>query len=172
MKSSAPNPSSLKQVFIPRSIETRTLVHPATVRLEVRERAVEALRARAAEVTDDSLPEQVQKIRERFAPYSVHVSKSIEAEIEHLSTALTKALYDIVGRWFSDTEADFPGRMPLEEHEEDLLRVRSFFQHTQPLFTCIARSDDCLSCSGLPAPKGIVQHALSKIDRASGAQIS
>jgi hypothetical protein len=43
--------------------------------------------------------------------------------MELLHEALVEALKNIVPRWFSDVEARFPERMPLEKDEEELLKV-------------------------------------------------
>lgn len=40
-----------------------------------------------------------------------------------LHEALGLAIEDIIERWWTDEEARFPQRMPLEPQEEDLLRV-------------------------------------------------
>lgn len=43
--------------------------------------------------------------------------------VTELHEALTTAITDIVQRWWSDKEANFPGRMPLVPGEEQLLKV-------------------------------------------------
>jgi hypothetical protein len=48
------------------------------------------------------------------------------ANLKEFHVALSAALTNIVQRWVIDEEADLPSRMPLEPHEEDILRVRSF----------------------------------------------
>lgn len=40
-----------------------------------------------------------------------------------MSESLTIAITDIVGRWWTDREANLPQLMPLEKEEEDILRV-------------------------------------------------
>lgn len=54
-------------------------------------------------------------------PMLVNVEDHI-GQIKDLQEALTLAIVNIVGRWW-DPETDFPGRMPLEPYEEDLLKV-------------------------------------------------
>lgn len=46
-----------------------------------------------------------------------------------LHTALVNAMTDIVERWWTDSEAGFPVRMPLEKAEEELLTVGIFYFH-------------------------------------------
>jgi hypothetical protein len=44
-------------------------------------------------------------------------------DMRNLHLALKLAIEDIIERWWTDEEARFPLRMPLEPEEEDLLRV-------------------------------------------------
>ena len=50
------------------------------------------------------------------------MSQRFARHVRSLHRALDKALIDIVERWVSDADARFMERMPLERHEEDLLR--------------------------------------------------
>ncbi|KAJ5407253.1 hypothetical protein N7465_008537 [Penicillium sp. CMV-2018d] len=59
-------------------------------------------------------------------PMLVNVENHIE-QIRDLQEALTTAILNIVGRWW-DPEANFPGRMPLEPYEEDLLKTYEKFR--------------------------------------------
>lgn len=56
-------------------------------------------------------------------PYPIVVSESRLHDLETLHTLLTIAITNIVERWWTDADARFPQRMPLEEYEEDLLKV-------------------------------------------------
>jgi hypothetical protein len=56
-------------------------------------------------------------------PRPVLVGEHHQQQMQDLHEALTAAITDIVQRWWSDTEARFPERMPLEAREEELLRV-------------------------------------------------
>jgi hypothetical protein len=47
--------------------------------------------------------------------------------LHELHTALTASVTDIVNRWWVDTAAEFPKRMPLGEEEEELLKVNMHF---------------------------------------------
>ena len=51
------------------------------------------------------------------------INKAHKSQLQNLHEALTIALNDIVCRWWSDRDARFPDRMPLEKEEEDLLKV-------------------------------------------------
>ncbi|KAJ5781231.1 hypothetical protein N7457_006391 [Penicillium paradoxum] len=55
-------------------------------------------------------------------PYPVLVNNKHQAEIEKLNEIVVKVLDDIVPRWWKDTAAKFPERMPLLPYEEKLLR--------------------------------------------------
>lgn len=55
-------------------------------------------------------------------PSPILVNQRHQGHLERLHEALTSAITDIVQRWWSDTEANFPQRMPLAKNEEELLR--------------------------------------------------
>lgn len=55
----------------------------------------------------------------------IYVPPSHVETVEKLQNALSKALTSIVDRWWSDKDADFPNQMPVNQHEEDVLKVRN-----------------------------------------------
>ncbi|KAF2827753.1 hypothetical protein CC86DRAFT_289304 [Ophiobolus disseminans] len=55
-------------------------------------------------------------------PMPILISRLHQQQLETLQEALTIAINDIVGRWWSDLGARFPERMPLEKEEEELLK--------------------------------------------------
>lgn len=55
--------------------------------------------------------------------HTVLVSDQFMSDLKQFHDALASALNNIVQRWFTDKEAAFPTRMPLESHEEELLQV-------------------------------------------------
>lgn len=60
----------------------------------------------------------------RYAcPHPILVHPQHVENLRNLHQALVLAVVNIVERWWTDTAANFPARMPLEPHEEDLLRV-------------------------------------------------
>lgn len=63
-------------------------------------------------------------IYQTCSPHPVLITPAHKKQLQSLSEALSTAIVDIVNRWWSDTEARFPERMPIEPFEEDLLRVR------------------------------------------------
>lgn len=56
-------------------------------------------------------------------PRPMLVGQHHQQQAEELHDALTLAITDIVDRWWTDTSARFPQRMPLPKEEEDLLQV-------------------------------------------------
>ncbi|KAI9932551.1 hypothetical protein ASPWEDRAFT_122758 [Aspergillus wentii DTO 134E9] len=64
--------------------------------------------------------------------------------------ALVAAIVDIVNRWWTDTAADFPARMPIEPYEESLLR----WMNTLPAGT-VAPFEKCL---GSWRPDFLIEH--------------
>lgn len=59
---------------------------------------------------------------QRMPPFHICITRRFADHVRRLHHLLDKALIDIVERWWSDAEADFPARMPLESKEEELLR--------------------------------------------------
>ncbi|RSL83203.1 hypothetical protein CEP51_004630 [Fusarium floridanum] len=55
-------------------------------------------------------------------PRPILVGKHHQQQMQDLHEALTIAITDIVQRWWTDRDARFPERMPLEKEEEEILR--------------------------------------------------
>lgn len=60
-------------------------------------------------------------------PCPVLTTQRYDDDLRNLHLALKLAIEDIIKRWWTDEEARFPLRMPLEPEEEDLLRVSHTF---------------------------------------------
>lgn len=58
----------------------------------------------------------------RLNPHPVVLPKQFMERLENFHEALALALDNIIERWWNDTEADFPARMPLEPWAEALLQ--------------------------------------------------
>lgn len=56
------------------------------------------------------------------SPHPVLISQRHHEELQELHRSLNLAIEDIIERWWTDEEAQFPQRMPLEPQEEDILR--------------------------------------------------
>ncbi|KAJ5771926.1 Zn-dependent exopeptidase [Penicillium odoratum] len=63
------------------------------------------------------------------SPHPVLISRMHQEQAKNLHVALNLAIQDIIGRWWTDEDAKFPQRMPLESEEEDLLRWMHVNQH-------------------------------------------
>lgn len=59
----------------------------------------------------------------RACPYPVLVPRPRLCELRGLHVALSAAITSIVERWWTDKDAQFPERMPLEKQEEEVLQV-------------------------------------------------
>jgi hypothetical protein len=60
---------------------------------------------------------------ETLSPHPILTDKSFLLRMEYTHDALTKAVVNIVDRWWSDADANFPARMPLEAPVEAVLQV-------------------------------------------------
>lgn len=56
-------------------------------------------------------------------PRPMLIDEEHQKQLIDLHSALITAITDIIQRWWSDKEANFPGHMPLEPDEEKLLQV-------------------------------------------------
>lgn len=63
------------------------------------------------------------KSYQKACPRPILIEKKHQKQLENLHEALTIAITDIVERWWTDQDAHFYDRMPLELQEENLLRV-------------------------------------------------
>ncbi|KAI2464801.1 hypothetical protein F4781DRAFT_411623 [Annulohypoxylon bovei var. microspora] len=96
-------------------------------------------------------------------PRPILVSKQHQQQIAELQRALATAITDIVGRWWTDKEANFPKRMPLLKEEEDLLQwieVQVLRGNLPPYSTCqgswrpdFLPEEDESNCRGATAEK-------------------
>lgn len=72
-----------------------------------------------------------------MTPNPILISDRFLADLRLFHDALAIALNNIVQRWFTDKEAAFPSRMPLEPHEEDLLQVFYHSYHIERSFRIV-----------------------------------
>lgn len=61
-------------------------------------------------------------IMTRISPFVIAVPDPLFSKLEQLHILLGRVFIDIVDRWFTDENARFPERMPLDPSEEALLR--------------------------------------------------
>ncbi|KAL4763998.1 uncharacterized protein BDW70DRAFT_171600 [Aspergillus foveolatus] len=60
---------------------------------------------------------------ETLSPHPVLTDKSFLVRMRYTHDALVKAVVNIVDRWWADTDANFPARLPLEKHVEEVLQI-------------------------------------------------
>ncbi|RHZ63466.1 uncharacterized protein CDV56_109067 [Aspergillus thermomutatus] len=59
---------------------------------------------------------------EKTSPYPILMPRSFLEDLKNFQDLLFVAVSNILDRWWEDREADFPRRMPLEPHEESVLK--------------------------------------------------
>lgn len=89
---------------------------PATYRLEQEMHESALLRLCPAE-------KWYKSSHQAGCPRPILVAEHHQQQLADLHKALATSITDIVERWWTDAEARFPQRMPLQKEEEDLLRV-------------------------------------------------
>lgn len=62
---------------------------------------------------------------ELACPRPILIAEQHQEKLAQLNASLFKAITDVVERWWTDANAKFPARMPLDCEEEELLRVGS-----------------------------------------------
>jgi hypothetical protein len=108
----------LMQVSISRSVEEKRII-PA-YRTSLARRAKELATYRKHLYAD---AEGVFfGIMTRISPFVIVVPHPLFSKLEQLHILLGRVFIDIVDRWFTDENARFPERMPLDPSEEALLR--------------------------------------------------
>ena len=111
----------LRQVSVAASSDAGICISP--------ENTDEATRAMETKYLQDSLVRNVtpygqppQRLASQLNSHPVVLPKQFLEDVSIFNEALIIALDDIVDRWWTDKEADFPSRMPLEPRVEKLLR--------------------------------------------------
>ena len=110
---------SMQQVSLGLSLEAGELVTAAKAGEETRVADLNAMQSSLL----SSSPIWPYDTYRQGCPYPMLVPQSHLYSLEVLHTLLTSAITNIVERWWTDKEARFPERMPLERYEEDILRV-------------------------------------------------
>jgi hypothetical protein len=110
---------NLEQISLTLSIEQNIVALATTASKDRQDREAEIIRNY---ILDEFGGPPAFNIHERLAPFNICLSRSFAAYVRDVHVLLDRALVDIVGRWFSDEQANFPARMPLERHEEGLIR--------------------------------------------------
>ncbi|KAL3601850.1 hypothetical protein FPOAC2_06133 [Fusarium poae] len=114
------NRPGLMQVSVSRSAEEKRLIPAYCSSLARRARELKILRKNI--LTDAKGTELAFGIQSRFSPHPVAVSDTLYSRLTQLHVLLGRVFIDIVDRWFTDKNARFPERMPLDPSEESLLK--------------------------------------------------
>ena len=112
---------SMRQVSLGRSLEAGELVIAAKAGKETQIADFKAMQSSLLS-SSQTWPDDTYR---QGCPYPMLVPQSHLDSLEVFHALLTAAIVNIVERWWNDKEARFPERMPLERHEEDILRVSS-----------------------------------------------
>ena len=112
--------SKTRQVSLGMSVQAGKLVDAEKAPEETRMADFRTMQASLL----SSCSEWLSNTRLQGCPYPMVVPQPQLDSLGTLHTLLCSAITNIVERWWTDEEARFPERMPLESYEEDVLRVR------------------------------------------------
>ncbi|RAL03488.1 uncharacterized protein BO80DRAFT_488477 [Aspergillus ibericus CBS 121593] len=121
--------SQLRSIgVIPSTEGSVEITAPSAVGSEARQRLQDALHSSLLQACPaDSWPDKLYLSQ---CPYPILVDREHLARLATLNKVLVTALDDIVTRWWTDSSANFPARMPLQPVEEKLLQWLNDIQHT------------------------------------------
>ncbi|KAL4985771.1 IucC family-domain-containing protein [Aspergillus falconensis] len=110
----------LLQISLAGTQDPKHPVLPEEVHPEIRIREREALQARLADSVRPygALPRAARRLN----PHPALLPWQFVKDLEIFNEALAIALNNIIGRWWTDQEANLPSRMPLEPRVEELLQ--------------------------------------------------
>lgn len=70
-------------------------------------------------------------------PRPILINEQHQQQLQELHDALVASITDILDRWWFDAAADLPGRMPLGEKEQDILKAsHRCFASVFTYYTC------------------------------------
>lgn len=73
---------------------------------------------------DQSTPQPgIDPSQQDISVYPMLSDRGFLTQLQDFHEAFTKAIANIVERWWGDSAADFPSKMPLEPRAEEILRV-------------------------------------------------
>ncbi|KFY29836.1 hypothetical protein V494_08440 [Pseudogymnoascus sp. VKM F-4513 (FW-928)] len=82
-----------------------------------------------------SCPQWPPAYNSSASPLPLVIPETLANHLDGLGNSLCRAVTDIVGRWWSDSTANFPQRMPLQPHQEEILRwIENEGRKTVPAF--------------------------------------
>ncbi|PYH92778.1 hypothetical protein BO71DRAFT_15914 [Aspergillus ellipticus CBS 707.79] len=115
---------NVHQICLASTVSPNDPVAPKAVRKDVQHHQKELFRSRFETLTNGCLGNINNN-----SPNPLLVPEQFRGDAAKLHEALVIGLTSIVERWWTDEQAAFPCRMPLEPHEEDLL----YWVHEQTL---------------------------------------
>ncbi|KAF8169828.1 hypothetical protein K438DRAFT_1909450 [Mycena galopus ATCC 62051] len=110
----------LQQIILSQSSSASRLTHPNETDISLRRQEKHRLEASL----EASCPRSTWPKDSHLAcsPHPILINSQHDAAVRAIHEALVLAITSIVERWWTDTEANFPQRMPLEPQEEALLQ--------------------------------------------------
>lgn len=109
----------IRQISLSLTNEAEDAVTPTSTDMRARSLELDTMRQSLLA----SCPVWPYDLYRRACPYPVLVPHPRLCELRDLHTALSAAITSIVERWWTDKDARFPDRMPLEKQEEEILQV-------------------------------------------------
>ena len=94
---------------------------PADVPIKHRQELHDQFQAGLIEWNDGS-PLKLN-LNQYFVPLFMHTNTKQVSQLKAIQSALNKAVVHVVENWWTDKEANYPKRMPIETHQEKLLKV-------------------------------------------------
>ncbi|KAF7349305.1 Circularly permuted ATP-grasp type 2 [Mycena sanguinolenta] len=110
----------LRQISLSQSKSGSQLTHPGETDSSLRTQ--EKLRLQASLETSCRRSTWPKDSHLACSPHPILITSQHDAAVRAIHEALVLAIASIVERWWTDSAADFPQRMPLEPGEEALLR--------------------------------------------------
>lgn len=110
-----------KQITFFGSGDTGLPGHPADVPIAQRQELHDKFQAGLLEWNDGNPLDR--NLNEFFIPFFMYTDSEQVERLKAIQSALNKAVVHLIDNWWTDEDKHYPKRMPIERHQEDLLRV-------------------------------------------------
>ena len=110
---------ALQQISLSLSAQTGAIAPATAISQQRHDHDLQTVRRYINGYIGEGLP---FRLNDRHSAFNIAITPAFAAQVEGMHRLLDRALIDVVERWFTDQSAAFPSRMPLESHEEALLR--------------------------------------------------
>lgn len=114
-------PAMFKQITFFGSRDTGKLGDPAAVPITQRQELYNNFQAGLVEWNDGN--PLARNLNEFFIPLLVYTDSKQVDRLKAIQSALNKAVTHVVENWWTDEDKHYPTRMPVERHQEELLKV-------------------------------------------------